>query len=225
MIRPPTLFLIFLFAITAFGQTEMLDNNGVVALSKAGLSVDLILKKISTSRPAFVVTADALVELKKAGVDDAVIALMMDRAANAAPTPAPIGNSFAPVSTSPGFSDSRPPDEAKAPSRLSAKTIAFGKTSIHPSKQALEKELLKRPDFRQLGLTMLAYKEKADLYVDIDFVHGSVLTHRYVYQIFDRRTGVVVAAGETTSWGSLAENLARHITKRLVLAIQEGRLS
>ena len=221
MIRRLTLFLFLLFSVTAFGQTETLDNNAVVALSKAGLSVDLILKKISTSRPAFVVTSDALVELKKAGVDDAVIALMMDRTSNTV-TPMPVVNSFAPMATSAGFSDSNPTAETK---RLSAKTIAFGKKSIQPSRQALENELLKRPDFRDLQLTILAYKEKADLYVDIDFVHGSILTHRYVYQIFDRRSGVVVAAGETTSWGSLAENLARHITKRLVLAVKEGRLS
>lgn len=224
MIRGLTLFFLLLCSITAFGQTETLDNASVLALTRAGLSVDLILKKIATSRPAFVVTADALVELKKAGVDDAVIALMMDRMANT--TPAPIVSTFAPVSTSTGFSDSNPNDEKKAPpSHLSAKTIAFGKSSLQPSRQALEKELLKRPDFRNLDLTILAYKEKADLYVDIRFVTGSIITHRYVYQIFDRRSGVVVAAGETTSWGSLAENLARHITKRLMLAVKEGRLS
>jgi len=41
----------------------------------------------------------------------------------------------------------------------------------------------------------------------------SWITHRYVYRIYDRRSGAVIAAGETTSWGSLAENLARHIGK------------
>src|SRR5262245_13606643 len=132
MIRSSLLFLL-LFSTTAFAQTETLDNTTVVALTRAGLSVDLILKKISSSRPAFVVTSDALVDLKKAGVDDAVIALMMDRMSNA--NQAPMVNSFVPVSTSPGFSDSRPHDETKAQARLSAKTIAFGKTSLQPSKQ------------------------------------------------------------------------------------------
>jgi hypothetical protein len=223
MIRPLFLSLFLLSSTTVFAQTETLDNTTILNLTRAGLSVDLILKKISTSRPSFVVTADALVELKKAGVDDSIIALMMDRMSNA--NPAPLVNSFVPVSTSPGYSDSRPPDETSAQARLSAKTIAFGKTSLHPSRQALEKELLKRPDFRNLNLTILAYKEKADLYVDVGFVTGSLITHRYVYQIFDRRTGVVIAAGETTSWGSLAENLARHIAKRLTMAVREGRLS
>jgi len=49
----------------------------------------------------------------------------------------------------------------------------------------------------------------------------SLVTHRYVFRIYDRRTGAVIAAGETTSWGSLAENLARHIAKSLT-AIKSG---
>jgi hypothetical protein len=100
----------------------------------------------------------------------------------------------------------------------SAKTIAFGKSSLQPSRQALEKELLKRKDFQQLHLTIERYKDSADLFVDIGFVSGSWITHRYVYRVYDRRSGAVVAAGETTSWGSLAENLARHIAKSLIAA-------
>ncbi|HKP69660.1 MAG TPA: hypothetical protein VJV05_10290 [Pyrinomonadaceae bacterium] len=226
MIRKLT-FLIILFStsLTAFGQGETLDNNSVIEMTRSGLSTDLILKKISTSRPAFVVTSAALVELKKAGVDDAVIALMMDRAETALPnkptvTPAPV--SFTP----PGYSDSSSSIvEIKPAIRQPVKTIALGKGSLQPSLQAVEKELMKREDFRRLNLTILKYEAKADLFVDIGFVTGSVLTHRYVYRIYDRRSGAVVAAGETTSWGSLAENLARHISKRLTLAIHEGRLT
>jgi hypothetical protein len=92
------------------------------------------------------------------------------------------------------------------------------RAAIQPSISALEKELLKRPDWRSLNLTIVRYKSAADLAVEIEFVHGSVLSHRYTYRIFDRRSGAVIAAGETTSWGSLAENLARHISNRLVLA-------
>ena len=75
---------------------------------------------------------------------------------------------------------------------------------------------MKRADWKQLNLTLERYKEKADLYVEIGFVPMSLITHRYVYRIYDRRSGEVLAAGETTSWGSLAENLAKHICKSLV---------
>jgi hypothetical protein len=39
------------------------------------------------------------------------------------------------------------------------------------------------------------------------------LTHRYDFKIYDRKSGTVVAAGETTSYGNLVENLARHISR------------
>jgi hypothetical protein len=96
---------------------------------------------------------------------------------------------------------------------------------LQPSRQALEKELIKRPDFQKLNLTILRYKDQADLFVDIGYVSGSWLTHRYVFRIYDRRSGAVIVAGETTSWGSLAGNLARHIAKGLAAAREGGRPS
>jgi hypothetical protein len=137
---------------------------------------------------------------------------MMERSETAVPqvTSAPAAGSAAQIDSTPIGGEF-----ARAAVLAGAKTIAFGKSSVQPSRQALEKELIKRPDFQKLNLTILRYKDQADLFVDIGFVSGSWITHRYVYRIYDRRTGAVVAAGETTSWGSLAENLARHIAKRL----------
>lgn len=74
-------------------------------------------------------------------------------------------------------------------------------------------------------LTLIAidrYKDNADLYVEIGFISGSWITHRYVFRVYDRRTGAVIAAGETASWGSLAENLARHIAKSLNKIISDN---
>jgi hypothetical protein len=123
------------------------------------------------------------------------------------------------------YSESGPPKALTRQEAIAAaKTIAFGKSSLQPSRQALEKELMKRPDFQQLNMTILRYKEESDLFVDIGFVSGSWLTHRYVYRIYDRRSGAVITAGETTSWGSLAKNLARHIAKSLVAA-RSGKLA
>lgn len=208
-------------SIVVSAQTESLDNQTVIGLSKSGLSVEIISKKISTSRPAFDVSAPALIELKKAGVDDAVIALMMERAETAVPPAATSsGATVVPESNVPSSGG----ELTRATVLAGAKTIALGKSSLQPSRQALEKELIKRPDFQKLNLTILRYKDQADLFVEIGYVSGSWVTHRYVYRIFDRRSGAVIAAGETTSWGSLAENLARHITKRLTAA-RDGRVS
>lgn len=211
MLRRSVLTLI-LFSLPAFAQTETIDNRTVIEMSRAGLSQEIILKKISSSNSAFDISAPGLIALKTAGVDEAVIAALMERSEQ--PRPAVMSDPARGA-----FSESGNEEIGSTRDVLSrAKTIAFGKSSLQPSRQALEKELLKRKDFRNLNLTILRYKEQADLYVDIGFVSGSWITHRYVYRIYDRRSGAVITAGETTSWGSLAENLARHIAKRLVAA-------
>jgi len=220
------LLAIFLLvaSLVVGAQSETLTNADVVELSRSGLAQAVILRKISTSRTNFDVTAKALVELKTAGVNDDVIAFMMD-AAEAVRTGSSSDrlNVATPQAASPNaqsFSDTESPNGVKPkPSR--PRTISFEKSSVHPARQALEKELLKRKDFRDLNLTILRYKEEADLYAEIGFVSGSWVTHRYVYRIYDRRTGAVLTAGETTSWGSLAENLARHISKRLTATLEK----
>ena len=209
MIR--TILLTTLLSVAASGQSETLTNLKVIEMSRVGLSTDIIVKKIASARTALVVTADALIELKKAGVSDDVISAMIEQYEKALPTEREVERSAETAVRAALPSAATNAQQAIA----TAATVAFGKSSLQPSRQALEKELMKREDFRKLNLTILRYKEQADLFVDVGFVSGSWITHRYVYRIYDRRSGVVVAAGETTSWGSLAENLARHISKRL----------
>ncbi|MEP6704699.1 MAG: hypothetical protein ABJB34_07830 [Acidobacteriota bacterium] len=230
MFRLIILTIILFSSLGAFAQSESIDNKIVVDMSRSGLSAEIILKKIASSRSAFDVSAAGLIELKTAGVDDGVIAAMMDRSDNdssqAGGGAAKDGTGASGIGTAmDNFSESgQPPPVTRQEAVTGAKTIAFGKSSLQPSRQALEKELMKRKDFQQLNITILRYKERADLFVDIGFVTGSLVTHRYVYRIYDRRSGAVITAGETTSWGSLAENLARHIAKSLVAA-RSGKMS
>lgn len=213
-------FLVILILVSsALAQTETLTNAKIIEMAKAGLGDEVVLSKIKSSDCKFDVSADALIELKKGGVSDAVIALMLEK-----------GNEKASADTSnktqssQGYSDSRSFSETAQFSKVpltpkealqNAKTIALLKSSLNPSRQALEKELMKRPEWKQFNLSIERYKDKADLYLEIGFVPLSLITHRYVYRIYDRRSGTVIAAGETTSWGSLAENLAKHIVKSL----------
>jgi hypothetical protein len=227
-IRKPILVIIILFAAaaTAFAQAETLTNNDIVEMTKAGLPAVIVAKKIRTSNTKFDITAAGLIELKKANVADEILTLMIERQEIVPPNQPP--------DNTPAYSESgSTPNASATPSTVrsstkeilaSARTIAFAKSSTHPSRQALEKELLKRKDFQQLNLAIERYKDTADLYVEIGFVHGSLITHRYVYRVYDRRSGAVIAAGETTSWGSLAENLARNIARSLS-AVREGRSS
>lgn len=216
------LFILLVFlTVAAFAQAETLTNKTVIEMTKAGLSAEIIASKIRKSEVRFDTSASALIELKNSGVADEILTLMMDQAEA-------VSSGEKRTAAESGFSDSVPEkvEPRSVQSQINvkeqvpaAKTISFEKSSLQPSRQALEKELLKRKDFRDLNLTILRYKEKADLYTEIGFVSGSWITHRYVYRIYDRRTGAVIAAGETTSWGSLAENLARHISKRLTVAL------
>jgi hypothetical protein len=222
------IFIILLFSLAALAQAEILTNSQIIELSKAGLSSKVILNKIEKSRVDFDISTNSLIELKKSGVSDEIIAAIIEKAeANKAYSDS--SNTVPPLNSTDSrrvevFSETNPAAQIQPSGKiqtpkealLSAKTIAFQKSSLQPSRQALEKELLKRKDFRALNLTIERYKESADLYVEIGYVSLSWVTHRYVYRIYDRRSGAVLAAGETTSWGSLAENLARHISKSLV---------
>jgi len=208
-------FLIFVvLAQIASAQTEVLTNTQIIEMTKAGLGRDLIVSKIRSSQSKFDVSVNALIDLKKANVDDEVISAMMEKPGEAPPPDDPANYSESDA-TAESASFSKPVIVSPKAALLSAKTVAIGKSSLQPSRQALDKELLKRQEWPKFNLTIVQFKNDADIYIQIGFVHGSLITHRYVYRIFDRRTGAVLAAGETTSWGSLAENLARHIAKSL----------
>ena len=218
------LFLIACLTFSASAQTETLTNSTVIEMSKIGLDKEIIIKKINESENKFDISTNALIELKKNGVENAVITLMLERANRKTidnPISTPIDNM---TNTALGFSDSQPimmyqqtssniptPKEALR----NARTIALEKSSVNPSRQALEKELLKRKEWSAFNLGIVRYKEAADLYMEIGFVHFSIITHRYVWRVYDRRSGIVVAAGETTSWGSLAKNIARDVAQKL----------
>lgn len=213
-------FILICFACAAFAQTETLTNSEITLMTKAGLNKDLIVRKIGGAIGKYDVSAQGLIELKKSGVADEVIASMLERksANDATTSPDALAYSESQPYVPQSNSNAHIVLDSKEAVR-SAKTIAIEKSSVNPSRQALEKELLKRKDWKQLNLNIVRYKESADLYIEIGFVPLSVITHRYVFRIYDRKSGTVIAAGETTSWGSLAENLARHISKKLSQAM------
>lgn len=210
-----SLLSILFFSVLAFGQTEILTNAQIIEMSKIGLDKQIILKKINDSSNSFDISANALIELKKAGIDNEIIVLMMEKAEKSATVSAVTNNAQS-------YSESISSDIQTSPTTttpkdliLSAKTIAIEKSSLHPARQSLEKALMKRKEWQKYNLNIVRYKESADLYIEIGRITFSWVTHRYVFRIYDRRNGIVITAGETTSWGSLAENLAREITQKM----------
>lgn len=211
------IFALCVFSISVFSQTETLTNLEIIEMSNVGLGKQLILSKINTSNSEFDVTTKGIIELKKANVDEEIIAKMLEKSESKRQRFTQSEEKKVTVGTSSLIDKPTNFGNSLTPSDMlkNAKTIALTKDSIHPNKQNLEKALLKRADWNKFNLSITEYKETADLFVEISFVHFSIISHRYVYRIYDRRSGTVLAAGETTSWGSLSDNLSKHIVKSL----------
>lgn len=218
--------LIFcLFLVSGiFAQTETLDNQDVILMTQAGLGKELIIKKINDSNGNYEVSAQNLIDLKKAGVADDVIKLLMEKseiATKRKDNQTDIQNQYKTKTFSgsePQFKKSPPierivlsPQEALQ----NAKTIAITKSSLFPPRQELEKALLKRKNWKKYNLNIVRLKDDADLYIEIGRIPLTLISWRYVFRIYDRRSGTVLTAGETTAWGNLADNLARKITNNL----------
>ncbi|HQU86851.1 MAG TPA: hypothetical protein PKY59_27200 [Pyrinomonadaceae bacterium] len=203
-----TITFSFLFSISAFAQTEILTNSDILEMTEAGLNAELIKDKVRSTSNNFDVSAKALIALKKGSVADEVIALMVEKSKTQPQKPAE-------SKTENALQTVEKKNLTASDILRSARTIAIHKDSLNPNKQALEKELLKRAEWTKINLSIVESHSDSDLSVQISFVHFSLITHRYVWRVFDKRSGTVIAAGETTSWGSLAKNLARDIAKSL----------
>jgi hypothetical protein len=84
--------------------------------------------------------------------------------------------------------------------------------------QLLEEQLLKRPEFQSLGLSVVRDRGAADLAVEID---RPVFTFTFTFSVTDPRTSVVVASGKVIAWdGNLA---APQIAKELLRRIKATR--
>src|ERR1035441_1276960 len=67
---------LFFFA----GAQEVLTNDSVVKMVKAGLSEEVVLSVVKSSPAKYDLTPDQLITLKSAGVPDRVVAAMVERA-------------------------------------------------------------------------------------------------------------------------------------------------
>lgn len=74
-----TLFAIFIFTFSTFGQSE-LTNNDVIELVKNGLSETIVLAKVRTANAKFDTSIEALKLLTQEKVSDNIIAAMIERA-------------------------------------------------------------------------------------------------------------------------------------------------
>lgn len=214
-------FLSLIFICHAFAQTETLTNEDVILMTQAGLGRDLIIQKVKDSDGNYDVSAKSLIELKKAGVADEVIKIMFEKPKKAAASETfqpNIEKSAAPLNAAQNVPKPTSTERivlSPKEALKNAKTVAINKSSLYPSRQELEKSLLKRKDWQKFNLNLVRLKDDADLFIEIGRIPLTLISNRYVFRIYERRSGTILAAGETTAWGNLAHNLAREITQKL----------
>src|SRR5262249_34854952 len=92
-----------LFAATSLTAQEVLTNDSLIALKKAGLSDSIIISKIKSSQTKFDVSTKGLIGLKNAGMSDQVIEAVVN-----AGSPRPAAGAPAPPARGPGRCRSRP---------------------------------------------------------------------------------------------------------------------
>jgi tetratricopeptide (TPR) repeat protein len=88
-LRVVLLSVILSFIVSTGMAAEILTNDAVVAMVRAGLGEELIIGKIKGTQGQFDLTANALIRLKGAGVSDKIIQTMMEASAKNAPPTAP----------------------------------------------------------------------------------------------------------------------------------------
>ena len=66
-------------AVSTLSADEVLTNESILAMVKAGLDEAVILEKITATLARFDTRTDALIELKKVGVPDRVLAAMVGK--------------------------------------------------------------------------------------------------------------------------------------------------
>jgi hypothetical protein len=140
MKRIPSISLSFLIAISfislgsmassAFAQTvqEQLNNQSIVEMVKSGLSAEIIIAKIKSAKSDFDTSSKALQDLKKEGVADSIVLVMVKKASGIADEP-PTVNSSAPET----------PVNVVLPDGTEVKLITIEEIS---SKKAIQDDLL-----------------------------------------------------------------------------------
>jgi len=64
--------------MTAVAQDEIMTNDEVITLTKAGLSPSIIIGKIFSGKSNFDLSTDSLIKLKQAGVSDDIVGAMLE---------------------------------------------------------------------------------------------------------------------------------------------------
>jgi hypothetical protein len=95
-----------------------------------------------------------------------------------------------------------------------AQTIFIWSDTMFLKPDQLEHELRKRPEFEQMGLTVVKDRRKADLIIDLD---RPVFTYIFTYSVSSTEGRAVVLSGKVTAFDGnfAAPKIAKELIKRL----------
>jgi hypothetical protein len=201
------------FLATAWAQQEVIGNDAVVRMVKAGIGDDVIIAVIRTAKKVdFTVTENSVVALKEAGVSQAIIKVLVERQATAteAPQPAPVGPErqiLKPASDPP---PSPPPvDRPRFPAIFAEEVTSEG-VVITSSETLLEaiKTLNKKK------MQVVTVRDRADYVLRITRELGKKSWRKDVKVVLSDRAGSVVYANSTRSVGGAMGDIADFILKR-----------
>ena len=204
MTFPTLLITIMMFATQ--GQSEkILTNEDVLELLDAGLSAELIVTMIETSRSEFDTDLTTILELKKAEVPDAVLQAMVKSAAAPKPyDPTADNQLLIYVSDSDSWS-------------MSGGFVGGGSGAAGVSRGGARPqtaEIIKTFGERCPDLEATMEKEKADYFVILDHEGGKGIIWRdNKVAVFDS-TGTSIYSGSTRSLGNAVKDSCNEIRKR-----------
>ena len=79
--------IFFVLAVHVFAAEEIITNETILTMVKAGLGEELIISKIKTSQNQFDVSTDAILKLKNEGVSEIIIKAMIEASRPKGSTP------------------------------------------------------------------------------------------------------------------------------------------
>jgi hypothetical protein len=82
-------FFFLLFSASFSSAQQSLTDDSIIKMTKAGLDNDLIVQSVNSQPGRFATSADDLIQLKQAGVSDKVLATMISKGTEVAPSVAP----------------------------------------------------------------------------------------------------------------------------------------
>jgi hypothetical protein len=201
-------FSTLLITVTMFvnlGQGEkILTNDDVLELLDAGLSSDLIVTMIETSRSDFDTDLTTILELKKADVPDAVLQAMVKSAGAPKPYDPTADNQLLIYVSD---SDSWSMTGGFAGGGSGAVGVSTG--GARPQTAEIIKTFRERCD---LEVTM--EKEKADYFVILDHEGGKGIIWRDNKVVVFDSTGTSVYSGSTRSLGNAVKDACNEIRVR-----------